>query len=79
MLNAEFEKIVSNVPIIVAIFSITKVPAWADRILEVGDEVYWSASKDSMRTLGKYGQPNGRMSLNIGASYLKFERFAPLK
>lgn len=79
MLNAEFQKVIRDVPAIVAIFSITKVPSWASEILEVGDEVYWNAAKDSMRTIGKFGQPNGRMNLDIRASYVKFERFGALK
>jgi len=78
MLNAELNQILRNVPTVVAIFSIKKVPTWASEILAVGDEVYWSASKDSMLTLGKFGLPNGKMSLKIGASYLKFERFGAL-
>lgn len=76
MLNAELSQILRSVPTVVAIFRVTKVPDWASEILEVGDEVYWNASKDSMITLGKFGQPNGKKSLKIGASYLKFERFA---
>lgn len=78
MLNSEFCKVVNNVPYIVAVFSITKVPDWASEYLQIGDEVYWCAVKDSMRTLGKFGQPNGRKKLRIRAGCLKFERFAPL-
>lgn len=78
MLNAEFQQVIRDVPHIVAIFRVTKVPNWASAILEVGDEVYWCAAKDSMRTLGKFGQPNGRMNLDIRASYLEFERFGAL-
>ena len=79
MLNSEFYKVINGVPYIVAVFSVTKVPEWASEYLQIGDEVYWNEAKDSMRTLGKFGQPNGRKNLRIGASYLKFERFAPLK
>ena len=78
MLNAEFEKVIRDVPVIVAIFSITKVPGWACGILDVGDEVYWLAAKNSMRTIGKFGQPNGRMNLDIRAGNVKFERFGAL-
>lgn len=79
MLNAEFDKVIRDVPKIVAIFSITKVPNWASEILDIGEEVYWYAATDSMRTIGKFGQPNGRMNLDIRASYVKFERFGALK
>lgn len=78
MLNAEFQKVISDVPHIVAIFTITKVPAWASQILKVGDEVYWNAAKDSMRTFGTLGQPHGRKNLDIRANYVKFDRFAGL-
>jgi len=78
MLNSEFYKVINSVPYIVAVFSVTKVPEWASEYLQIGDEVYWNEAKDSMRTLGKFGQTNGRKNLRIGASYLKFERFAPL-
>lgn len=78
MLNSTFLKVINDVPHIVAIFSVATVPNWASEILEAGDEVYWCAAWDSMRTLGKCGQPHGRKNLNIRASYLKFERFAAL-
>lgn len=79
MLNSEFCKVVNSVPYIVAIFSITKVPDWASEYLQIGDEVYWNAEKDSMRILGQFGQPHGRKNLIIGAGYLKFERFGSVK
>ena len=75
MLNAAFLKVINNVPHIVAIFSVVEVPDWASEILEIGDEVYWCSAKDTMRTVGKFGQPHGHKNLNIRAGNLKFERF----
>lgn len=79
MLNAEFQKIIKDTPHIVAIFTVTGVPSWASEILNVGDEVYWCAAKNSLRTFGKFGEHHGRMNLDIRTSYVKFDRFAPLK
>ena len=79
MFNSEFTKIIDNIPFVVAIFSVTKVPDWASEYLQVGDEVYWLEKKETMRTIGKLGQPHGRKNLKIGANYLQFERFGPLR
>lgn len=79
MLRPELDKVRRECPHIVAVFRVSKVPSWAENYVDLGDEVYWSAEMDSMRTLKLASGITGRMNLNLGASHVTFLRYEALK
>lgn len=77
MLKPELDKVRREVPHIVAVFRVSKVPAWATDYINQGDEVYWSAEMDSMRTMEPLVSL-GRMNIDLSASHVTFLRYETL-
>jgi len=69
---ADFTLVLGATPNIVPVFRVTKVPVWAAAILSVGDELFWDARTDTMRTMVIPRGYSHRIGLDIGASYLAF-------
>lgn len=69
---ADLKLVIRATPRVVPVFRVTKVPSWAAGYIAVGDEVFWSSTYDSMRTLQVAQGRLQRMNLDLGASYLEF-------
>ena len=79
MKTTDFIQVLRGCPRVVPIFRVIKVPNWAAGYTAVGEELFWCAEYDSMRTV-KTGQGRlQRMNLDIKPSYLKFVEYARIE
>ena len=79
MRKSDMTGVIRATPRVVPIFRVTKVPNWACGYIAKGDEVFWAAEYDSMRTV-QIGQGRlQRMNLDLKASYLEFVDYARIQ
>lgn len=67
MKSKEFDQVVNDVPVIVPIFRVTKVPYWAAKYVQVGDEIQCDFRSGSFRANG--------VNLRLGPSYIEFVEY----
>jgi hypothetical protein len=76
---ADLNQVIRATPRIVAMFRVTKVPSWAAGYIAKGDEVFWSSTYQSMRTVQVAQGRLQRMNLDLGASYLEFVDYVKIE
>ena len=76
---SDLKLVIRATPRVVPIFRVIKVPNWACGYIAVGEEVFWAAEYDSMRTM-QVGQGRlQRMNLDLKASYVEFVEYARIE